>query len=168
MTRRIATAALALAAYCSTAAALDHPTPIEQIYHSCLGRSPESPAVVDYWQRHPDPSTAVCTSAEAVDRNEARGLAHFSSSTWLPAVMLDVRRCESGGDYTAENSRSSAAGGWQMIQSTSDEAARRMGRPDLIGTPASTWTVEDQDRAAAHVLQFQGLAAWNASRGCWA
>lgn len=164
---RLLVAGLALAAYAGTAMAVDNPHPIHELYDVCLGRTPESPAVVDYWQHHPDPSTAVCTSAEARARLERRGLTWFSSSTWMPAVMVDVRRCESRGDYTAENSRSTAAGAWQMIQSTSNEAARRMGRPDLIDVPASHWTIEDQDRGAAHVLQFQGLAAWNASRGCW-
>lgn len=150
-------AALALAAA---------PSPVDDIYATCLGRAPESVAIVDYWESHPDPSSAICTSPEAVAHLTPHGLTHFSSSTWMPHVMADVRWCESRDDYTAENQRSSAAGAWQMIQSTSDEAARRMGRADLIGVTASQWSRVDQDRGAAHVLQFQGLSAWAASKGC--
>lgn len=60
------------------------------------------------------------------------------------------RRCivhrESGGDYQARNKTSSAAGAYQMLQSTWDVAADRANRPDLIGRDPATVSKEDQDR----------------------
>ena len=77
-----------------------------------------------------------------------------------------VRRCivkrESGGYYRIENRSSSAAGAYQFLQSTSDYVARKMGRRDLVGVPASRWNRLEQDQA------FWTL--WNRGhgRGHWA
>lgn len=139
--------------------------PVEQIYDTCLGRAPESQQVEDYWDTHPDPSSAICTSPEAIARLEARGLVHFSSSTWMPAVMADVRWCESRGNYTAENPTSTASGGWQFLDSTWAYVTG-------LEPPASAYSRETQDRAAAKLLAMAGgnpgsSMGWLASRGCW-
>jgi hypothetical protein len=73
-----------------------------------------------------------------------------------------VLACESGGDIHAQNPTSSASGKWQFIQSTANAAARAIGRPDLVGSPASSWPESVQDQAAAW------LYAGGAGRGHWA
>jgi hypothetical protein len=60
----------------------------------------------------------------------------------------DVMMCESRGDIRAENPSSSASGKWQLVQGTANAAASAIGRPDLIGIPASQWSEADQDAAA--------------------
>lgn len=78
------------------------------------------------------------------------------------AIPAHIVNCESGGSYTAENPTSTASGKYQLIQSTADGLARRMGRPDLVGVPASQWAPHLQDRAAALL--------WDGGRGAshWA
>lgn len=72
-----------------------------------------------------------------------------------------VLACESGGNIHAQNPTSSASGKWQFIQSTANAAARAIGRPDLVGSPASSWPESVQDQAAAW------LYAGGAGRGHW-
>ena len=71
-----------------------------------------------------------------------------------------IVQCESGFDITAENGRSSAAGKYQFIQSTANNLPRAMGRPDLVGVPASRWTEAEQDDAA-RILWRGGAGASN-------
>jgi len=133
---------------------------VANTYETCLDRQPETAEVVRFWNQHPDPATAICTSPEARANLEPQGLVWFSSSTWLPAVMADVRWCESRGDYRAENPTSTASGGWQFLDSTWRW---------VTGLPgsASDYPIETQDRAAAQLLD-DGIHHWNASRHCWA
>jgi hypothetical protein len=62
-----------------------------------------------------------------------------------------VRRCilnrETGGDYTAVDATGTWYGGYQFQLQTSDTAAMRMKRPDLVGIPANQWRSPDQDAA---------------------
>lgn len=70
---------------------------------------------------------------------------------------------ESHGTPTAENSRSTAAGLWQMLIGTSNNVARAMGRPDLVGVPASHWSPADQTAGAAVLwANGDGCSNWSA------
>jgi hypothetical protein len=144
------------------AATFDH---VQAIYQACLGRGVAHPDAAAYWAAHPDPETGICTSVEARGRLEPRGLVWFSSSTWMPAVMVEVRDCESGGVYGAENPRSTASGGWQFLDGTWRWVTG-------LAPPASAYPVAVQDRAAAMLLRIAGgdpwsSVAWGASAGCW-
>ncbi len=94
--------------------------------------------------------------------------APVTAATRLPAPTLNlpprsVLMCESGGNYQAQNPISSASGGWQMINSTAWGAARAIGRPDLVGRPARTWTRYEQDLAAAWLWDDgRGKSHWRA------
>ncbi len=70
-----------------------------------------------------------------------------------------VRRCivqrEAGGDYTAVDPSRRWFGAYQFARKTSDTAARRMKRTDLVGITADHWSPEDQD-AAFYVIYNRG------------
>lgn len=70
-----------------------------------------------------------------------------------------VRRCilqrEAGGDYAAVDPSRRWYGAYQFARKTSDAAARRMKRPDLVGLTADRWPPEDQD-AAFYVIYNRG------------
>lgn len=70
-----------------------------------------------------------------------------------------ISQRESRCTYTALNP-SGAGGAYQLMPSTADALARRMGRPDLVGRNPSTWAPADQDAAAA-LLWNGGLGACN-------
>lgn len=81
------------------------------------------------------------------------------------SFLACVRNRESRGNYGAVNSSSGAGGAYQMMSGTSRTVAGWMGRPDLAGRPANTWTPADQDRGAAVLYQHAGAAPW-AGPGC--
>jgi hypothetical protein len=62
---------------------------------------------------------------------------------------------EAGGDYTAEDSKHRWFGGYQFHLKTSNSAAERMDRPDLIDIPANQWTPDEQD-AAFYLIYDRG------------
>lgn len=74
-------------------------------------------------------------------------------------VVERVRRCiierEAGGDYTAVDPSHRWFGAYQFARKTSDTAARRIKRPDLVGITADRWPPEDQD-AAFYVIYNRG------------
>jgi hypothetical protein len=80
-----------------------------------------------------------------------------------------VRRCilarEGGGDYAAVDPRKRWFGGYQFQLRTSDAAARRMKRPDLVGVTANLWSEEDQD-AAFYLIYNRGRGKkhWSGGR----
>lgn len=66
-------------------------------------------------------------------------------------------------DIHAENPKSTAAGKWQMLIGTSNNVALAMGRPDLVGVPASQWSEADQDRGAEILwANGAGCSHWEA------
>lgn len=151
------TALLTLLAWPTPTTAEPH---IEAIYQTCLERPAENLDAIEYWMTHPDAERGICTSTEATQLHEGRGLAYLSGATWIAAIMLDVRHCESRGNYRAKNPGSSAAGGWQFLDSTWEEVTGLPG-------PASAYSVEVQDRAAVKLYARAGTRPWNASRHCW-
>jgi len=76
------------------------------------------------------------------------------------------RRCvvkrESEGHYNVVDPSGTWFGAYQFAMGTSNEAARRMGRRDLVGVPANQWSRSEQD--AAFYVIYQG----GAGRGHWA
>jgi hypothetical protein len=80
-----------------------------------------------------------------------------------------VRKCimqrEAGGNYRAVDPSRHWFGAYQFSMSASNTAARRMGRKDLIGVPASKWAPADQD-AAFYVIydHGRGKRAWRGGR----
>jgi hypothetical protein len=146
------------------ALALATPADIGDAYRTCLGRSPD-PGGAAHWATVDTDTmwSGVCRSTEAAELHP--GLVWFSSGTWLPPVMVDVRHCESGGDYRAENGRSSASGAWQFLNGTWSAVT---GLP----APASAYPRHVQDWAAALLLtRLDGdpgrSMGWRASARCW-
>ncbi|MHB1139859.1 MAG: transglycosylase family protein [Microthrixaceae bacterium] len=74
-----------------------------------------------------------------------------------------VRAHESGGDYRAQNSRSSASGGYQFLDSTWRNASARAGHAGYGSAAAAPWWV--QDAVALHMYNNGGRSAWNGT-GC--
>ena len=68
---------------------------------------------------------------------------------------------ESGGNYRVVSSNGLWHGAYQFTIGTSNNAAKMMGRSDLVGTPASQWNRAEQDQAF--------WTTWNhgAGRGNW-
>ena len=62
---------------------------------------------------------------------------------------------EAGGNYAAVDRLGRCFGGYQFQRGTSNRAAHRMQRPDLVGVTANLWTREDQD-AAFYVIYDRG------------
>lgn len=62
-----------------------------------------------------------------------------------------IRKCllkrESEGRYSIVDPSKRWFGGYQFAMVTSNTAARRMKRPDLVGVPANKWSPADQDAA---------------------
>ena len=84
--------------------------------------------------------------------------------TTLPAVLVAIRECESGGSYAAENPTSTASGGFQYL----DSSWRSYGYAARYGVArASMASPAQQDEAALDTLARSGTTPWNASRGCW-
>jgi hypothetical protein len=79
---------------------------------------------------------------------------HGPAQTWPgqgdPAVER-ARQCildrEGGSDYQAVDPSHRWFGAYQFHLRTSNFAARKMHRPDLVGVPANQWAPEDQDAA---------------------
>lgn len=159
MKRLVLAALAAILAWTPTPAAAQPPD-IEAIYQTCLERPVEDLGAIEYWVNHPDPERGICASPEAAELHEARGLAYLSGATWLPRIMLAVRHCESKGNYQAHNPTSTASGGWQFLNGTWRSVTG-------LAPPASAYSVETQDRAAAKLFTASGTRPWNASRYCW-
>lgn len=80
------------------------------------------------------------------------------------ATELRIRSCESGDghgsyNYRAENSRSTASGAWQFLDSTWDGFG---GYHHAASAPPVV-----QDRKARLTFDASGYSPWNASRSCW-
>jgi hypothetical protein len=109
-------------------------------------------------QHAPDPLPAPAPPAPTRRHRKARSTGKRWPGQGDPAVER-VRRCilkrEAGGDYAAVDPKHRWFGGYQFQRRTSDAAARRMHRPDLIGLTADQWSPEDQD-AAFYLIYDRG------------
>ena len=106
------------------------------------------------------------TSRGNVAASSYRG--KYYSPRWERARRCIVWR-ESRGQYRVVNRSSGAAGAYQFMRRTSNEMARRMGKPWLIGVPASRWSRADQDRAFWMLWNHgKGRSHWySRSKPCW-
>jgi len=136
-------------------------------------RTVTAPARVAVLER---PAPAADTDTQPVKVSRAR-TAKVRTKDRAPRTVSpgleSIRKCivkrESEGQYTVRNKTSSAAGAYQFVIATSNEAARRMQRSDLIGVPASQWSRRDQDRAFYVIWNNgRGRAHWAGGRwACW-
>lgn len=78
--------------------------------------------------------------------------AHFPAEQVARACR--VLLCESGGNFQAENPRSSASGGWQFLASTWESVT---GTP----APASAYSPDVQTAAAARLWRSSGWGQWS-------
>lgn len=76
-----------------------------------------------------------------------------------------VRHHESRGIYSVVNRGSGAAGAYQFMPTTWNNAARDAGRADLVGVNPSAASPADQDAIARYVYTTQGARPW-AGSGC--
>lgn len=81
-------------------------------------------------------------------------------STEMERFLACVKQRESGGDYTARNPSSTAAGAYQFLDSTAKLVAGWMGRPDL-SYDAATWSPADQEHGARVLYQKMGKSPWH-------
>lgn len=77
----------------------------------------------------------------------------------IPALLLKIRECESGGDYTDENPSSTASGAYQYLDST---WADHGGYSRAMYAPP-----EVQDARAVADFARLGTRPWAASAHCW-
>jgi hypothetical protein len=80
-------------------------------------------------------------------------------------VFACIRHHESRGDYGAVNRSSGAAGAYQFMRPTWNNAARASGRGDLVGVNPAAAAPSDQDAMAHYVYSTQGARPWTGS-GC--
>ena len=93
------------------------------------------------------------------------------TGSYYNASSESTRKCivrkESGGNYGIVSSNGSYHGAYQFSRSTGDVAAQRMGRADLVGTPASRWTRAEQDQAFWTMWNHgAGRGHWPTANGC--
>lgn len=103
------------------------------------------------------PKHHIGKNADAVDWRTEN-----SQSGWPGQGDQEVERIrrfiiwrESRGNYAAVDKKQRWFGAYQFAVRTSDVAARRMKRPDLLGIPANQWSQKDQD-AAFYVMFDNG------------
>ena len=82
-----------------------------------------------------------------------------------------TRQCivnkESTGNYAVVSSNGMYHGAYQFMLGTSDNAARAMGRADLVGLPASQWNRAEQDEAFYTTWNHgAGRGHWPTAAGC--
>lgn len=92
---------------------------------------------------------------------------HSTDSSGLPPILLAIRRCESGNNYAAVNSQSTASGAFQFLDGTWDgldglRDGNYGGYQRAVHAPPSV-----QDGAALRLYRHSGTTPWNASRSCW-
>ncbi len=76
-------------------------------------------------------------------------------------IAAHIRRCESGGNYRAQNSHSTASGAYQFVNATWTGVTG-------LAPPASAYSPATQDRAFVKLWAGgAGARNWNASRRCW-
>jgi len=120
--------------------------------------SETTPTTVEQTTTTAPPTTAAPTTAAN------NGFVNAGHGVFVPPILLEIRRCESGGNYQAANPYSSARGAYQFL--TGSWAA--YGHAARYGvSQAHLATNAQQDEAALITWQRDGTRPWNASRHCW-
>jgi muramidase (phage lysozyme) len=106
------------------------------------------------------PEETTTTAAPA----QPDGYVDAGHGVLVPAVLVEIRRCESTHNYQAANPRSTARGAYQFLRSS----WAAYGHADRYGvSEAHLATNAQQDEAALITWQRDGTRPWNASRSCW-
>lgn len=110
---------------------------------------------------------AVAAATETKRNRPApqRRAAATQSSSGGGDFFACVRHHESRGNYGVVNRSSGAAGAYQFMPTTWNNAARDAGRGDLVGVNPAAASPADQDAMARYVYSTQGARPWNGS-GC--
>ncbi len=110
------------------------------------------------------PTTEAPTTTAPPTTAAGNGYVNAGHGVYVPPILLEIRRCESGGNYQAANPYSSARGAYQFL--TGSWAA--YGHAARYGvSQAHLATNAQQDEAALLTWQRDGTRPWNASRHCW-
>jgi Transglycosylase-like domain len=94
----------------------------------------------------------------------ARRVTRATQSSGGGDFLACVRHRESRGQYNAVNGSSGAAGAYQFMPTTWNNAARDAGRGDLVGVNPAAASPADQDAMARYVYSTQGARPWGG--GC--
>ena len=166
---------------------------IVDAYRNALGREPE-PEGYAFWAAFDDPAEAIAAIADSEEHvvltgtlpppvdEDLNGVASPSAAAltvpddvpagwvdtgngvFVPPILLEIRHCESRGDYQAANRRSSARGAYQFLTLSWNG----YGHAERYGVPsADKATPAQQDEAALITWQRDGTRPWYASRHCW-
>jgi len=119
-----------------------------------------TPVQTAYWMGlHNLPLPAEVPAVPAPD-----GWIDLGHGIWGPAILTEIRRCESRGDYTAQNASSSASGAYQFLRSSWAWYGHEARYGAYRASDALPW---QQDEAAVFTWQRDGTRPWNASATCW-
>jgi len=103
---------------------------------------------------------------EASSPSSASSSSTGTGSGSCPSIPSWISQRESRCTYTARNA-SGAGGAYQLMPSTADALAPRIGRGDLVGTNPSAWPPGAQDAAAALLWNGgAGACNWTPPRYC--
>lgn len=124
-----------------------------------VANSPEHRAL---FAARPQPD-AVATDLTPTPTHPA-GWVNAGHGVYVPPVLLEIRRCESGGNYKAVNGSSGASGAYQFLRSS----WAAYGHNTRFGTSTgAAATPAQQDEAAVITFQRSGTRPWLASQHCW-
>ncbi len=124
-----------------------------------VANSPEHRAI---FATRPQPSP-VATDLKPTPTHPP-GWVDAGHGVYVPAVLIEIRRCESGGNYKAVNGSSGASGAYQFLRSS----WAAYGHNTRFGTSTgAAATPAQQDQAAVITYQRSGTRPWLASRHCW-
>lgn len=155
--------------------------PLRDAYLWALGREPDTTGY-EYWSRY-DAARAVLFISDSAEHKVTVGLEVLEGpiapvespsapagwvdaghGVYVPPILLQIRRCESGGNYQAANRRSSARGAYQFLASS----WAAYGHAQRYGVfEAHRATNAEQDEAAVMTWKRDGVRPWYASRSCW-
>jgi len=119
-----------------------------------------SPVQVAYWYGlHTIPLPAELPTVAT-----PTGWVDLGHGIWGPAILVEIRRCESGGNYTVKNKTSSARGAYQFLTSSWEWYGHAERYHAAVASDALPW---QQDEAAVFTWQRSGTRPWAASQHCW-
>lgn len=140
-------------------------------YRSVLRRDPDAEGLA-FWRSVPA-EVALWGIASSVEAGcgwtdpapvYPPGWVDLGHGVWGPAILAEIRWCESRDDYGAANPTSSARGAYQFLRSS----WKNYGHAESTGVrSADQATPAEQDAAAVATWQRSGARPWNPSRSCW-
>ncbi len=156
---------------------------LRDAYRWALGREPD-PDGYAYWSQFETAHAVIYISDSAehksvtgreviagpaalaplIEVSGPAGWVNAGHGVYVPPILIQIRRCESGGNYLAANPRSSARGAYQFLLSS----WAAYGHAQRYGVfEAHRATPAQQDEAAVITWKRDGTRPWYASRSCW-